>query len=109
MARSARHGLLVFILPLLVDAREWCQEARKLVALIPESRRRLLLASTYSLEVVPRAWFDGRAQTVEPVQNKKTQSRLGNDAFLGLGRRPIAEIDAPELLVCTQTCGCQRG
>src|SRR5690606_32049491 len=29
---------------------------------------------------------------------KKTQSRLENDAFPWLGKRPIAEIDAPEIL-----------
>lgn len=89
----------------LADARERCQEARKLLAsgIDPGEQKKAdkraeKLASANSFEAVARAWLDERGQTVEPEQNKKTQSRLENDAFPWLGKRLIAEIDAPEIL-----------
>lgn len=85
----------------LADAREWCQEARKLLAsgIDPGAQKRAeKLASVNSFEAVARSWLDERGQTVEPKQNKKIQSRLENDVFSWLGRRPIVEIDALEIL-----------
>lgn len=43
--------------------------------------------------------MDERKTTVEPAQHAKTLARMENDVFPWLGKRPIAEIDAPEILV----------
>lgn len=43
----------------------------------------------------------GRTQVlrrVEPRQHENTLARFSNDAFSWLGKRPISEIDAPEIL-----------
>ncbi len=40
-----------------------------------------------------------RKTTLEPAQHYKTLARMENDVFPWLGKRPIAEIDAPEILV----------
>ncbi len=39
-----------------------------------------------------------RKGTVEPAQHAKTLARMVNDVFPWLGKRPITEIDAPEIL-----------
>ncbi|QBR40571.1 DUF4102 domain-containing protein [Kerstersia gyiorum] len=89
----------------LAEVRNAHQEARKLLAngIDPgeqkkADRRAEKLASANSFEAVARAWLDERGQTVEAEQNKKTLARLENDALPWLGRRPIADIDAPEIL-----------
>lgn len=89
----------------LADARIAHQAARKVLASGTDpsaqkqvDKRAAKLAATNAFEAVARAWLDERGQTVEAAQNAKTLARLENDALPWLGRRPITEIDAPEIL-----------
>lgn len=55
-------------------------------------------AAKNSFEAVARDWLAERKTTVEPAQHTKTMARMESDTFPWLGRRPIAEIEAPEIL-----------
>ena len=57
------------------------------------------IANASTFEIVARDWMDGRKTQVEPGQYVKTLSRMENDVFPWMGKRPISEIDAPEILV----------
>ncbi|MGN6579839.1 MAG: tyrosine-type recombinase/integrase [Bordetella sp.] len=61
-------------------------------------RRAAKLAASNSFEAVARSWMGERKETVAPDQHIKTLARMENDTFPWLGMRPIAEIDAPEVL-----------
>lgn len=89
----------------LVKAREKRDEARKLLAdgIDPGENRKAIKASkgelaANSFEVVTREWLEGRKSHVALDQHIKTLARMENDVFPWIGKRPIAEIDAPELL-----------
>jgi integrase len=89
----------------LAIARKRREEARaKLVAGIDPvtakkaERRAALIAAANSFEVVANAWMAERKTGVEIGQYEKTLSRFRNDVFPWLARRPITEIDAPEIL-----------
>jgi integrase len=47
---------------------------------------------------VAREWLDGRKSHVKPAQHIKTLARLKNDVFPWIGKRPISELTAPEIL-----------
>ncbi|MFN7197003.1 MAG: tyrosine-type recombinase/integrase [Hylemonella sp.] len=54
-----------------------------------------------SFEAVTREWLDTVHQAkVSEGHAKRTQIRLEQDAFPWIGRRPIGEIEPPELLQC---------
>ena len=59
-------------------------------------------ASANTFENVTREWLEGRKSRVEEAQHLKTLARMENDVFPWLGKRPIAEIDAPEILAVLQ-------
>lgn len=87
------------------EARDKAREARDQIRMgtDPSAKRRadklaLELARGNTFEVVAREWLEGRRSHVEPAQHKKTLARLENDVFPWIGGRPIAEIDAPEIL-----------
>ncbi|MEC5405097.1 integrase arm-type DNA-binding domain-containing protein [Paraburkholderia sp. MPAMCS5] len=89
----------------LVEARKRRDGAReKLAAAIDPSeakkadKRGAKLAATNSFEAVALAWMEERRSSVEPAQYSKTLARFKADAFPWLGKRPITEIDAPEIL-----------
>ncbi len=89
----------------LAKARERRDEARKLLAdgIDPGENRKAVKASkgelaANSFEVVTREWLEGRKSHVALDQHVKTLARMENDVFPWIGKRPIAEIDAPELL-----------
>ena len=89
----------------LIKARERRDEARKLLAngIDPGENRKAVKASkgllaANSFEVVTREWLEGRKSHVALDQHIKTLARLENDVFPWIGKRPIAEIDAPEIL-----------
>jgi integrase len=67
-------------------------EAKKL------DKRAARLAAINTFEAVALAWMDERRPYVEPAQHEKTLARFKNDAFPWLGARPVAEIEAPEVL-----------
>ncbi|KAB0656344.1 tyrosine-type recombinase/integrase [Burkholderia diffusa] len=104
--KEKRYSLGVYPEVTLATARKKRDEAReKLAAGIDPGeakkaeKRASLLAAANSFEVVARGWMDERKTTVEPAQHDKTLARMENDVFPWLGKRPIAEIDAPEILV----------
>ncbi|MFM0174120.1 integrase arm-type DNA-binding domain-containing protein [Paraburkholderia sediminicola] len=89
----------------LVEARKRRDVAReKLAADIDPGeakkadRRAAKLAAANSFEAVALAWMEERRPYVEPAQYDKTLARFQNDAFPWLGKRPISEIEAPEIL-----------
>jgi len=56
------------------------------------------LAAANSFEVVAHGWMNERKTYVQIGQYEKTLARFKSDVLPWLGRRPIAEIDAPEIL-----------
>lgn len=104
--KEKRYSLGVYPEVPLAAARKKRDEAReKLAAGIDPGeakkaeKRASLFAAAHSFEIVARSWMDERKTTVEPAQHDKTLARMENDVFPWLGKRPIAEIDAPEILV----------
>lgn len=61
-------------------------------------KRAARLAAANSFEAVALAWMEERRPYVEPAQYDKTLARFRNDALPWLGKRPVSEIDAPEIL-----------
>ncbi|WP_438331383.1 tyrosine-type recombinase/integrase [Burkholderia pseudomallei] len=104
--KEKRYSLGVYPEVPLATARKKRDEARERLAAGIDpgeakkaEKRASLLAAAHSFEVVARGWMDERKTTVEPAQHDKTLARMENDVFPWLGKRPIAEIDAPEILV----------
>lgn len=62
------------------------------------AKRAVRLSALNTFEAAARAWLDERRSTVQQEQHEKTLARMENDAFPWLGKRPITEIDAPEVL-----------
>jgi hypothetical protein len=89
----------------LADARERHAQARKLLAagndpgeIKREAKRQLVLNAENSFETVAREWFEKRKHEWAKSSAKTVLNRLENDIFPKLGRRPIAEITAPDVL-----------
>lgn len=89
----------------LREARERRDEAKRLMAagVDPAENRKAQKAArveevSNSFEVLCREWLIQRSDTVEPAQTAKTLARMEKDVFPWLGRRPIADITAPEIL-----------
>ncbi|GAB2912900.1 tyrosine-type recombinase/integrase [Paraburkholderia jirisanensis] len=89
----------------LSSARKKRDEAREKVAAGVDpseakkiQKRAVLLAASNSFEAVATAWMEERRSFVEPAQYEKTLARFKADALPWLGKRPIGEIDAPEIL-----------
>ena len=89
----------------LKDARERRDVARKLVAngvnpsenrKIQKSARADLIANSF--EVVAREWFSKYSTTWAKNHGDRIIRRFERDIFPWIGGRPIAEINAPELL-----------
>ena len=89
----------------LAAARKKRDDAReKLAAGIDpsESKRiekrtgRLNAGNTF--EVIALGWMEERGTVVQVGQYEKTLARFKSDVFPWLGTRPVAEIDAPEIL-----------
>lgn len=89
----------------LAAARKRREEAReKLAAGIDPGEakkadaRAARIAAANSFEAVANGWMEERRSYVEAAQYEKTLARFKNDALPWLGKRPISEIDAPEIL-----------
>ena len=89
----------------LAMARERHQAARKLLAegVDPSEqkkadKRAAKVAAANSFESVARAWLAKYQQTVTESTHDHAKSRMEREVFPWLGKRPIAEIDAPEIL-----------
>ncbi|MCI0151201.1 integrase arm-type DNA-binding domain-containing protein [Paraburkholderia sediminicola] len=62
-------------------------------------KRAARLNANNSFEAVARDWLEERKSVVQIGQHEKTLARLKSDVFPWLGKRPITEIDAPEILL----------
>jgi hypothetical protein len=86
----------------LKDARLRCEEARKLLSArvdpLQQRKKEKLLQTQQAgetFEKVGREWYGKQA---EPDHSKRVLSRLERDVFPFVGDRPVAEIEAPELV-----------
>lgn len=86
-------------------ARQRRAEAREALAMGSDpgevkkaGKRAARLAADNSFEGVALAWLDERGSTVQAKQCEKTLARFKADVFPWMGKRPITEIDAPEIL-----------
>ncbi|BCQ24707.1 integrase arm-type DNA-binding domain-containing protein [Caballeronia sp. NK8] len=91
----------------LKDAREKRDEARKLLAndTDPSEHRKAartarLVSAANNFEAIAREWFERMMADKAKSHKDKVIARLENDIFPWLGRRPIADITAPEMLAC---------
>lgn len=89
----------------LKDARERRDQARKLLAngIDPGENRKAQKAAredvvSNSFEVIAREWHSKQNATWSESYAAKTLSRFERDLFPWIGKRPIIEITAPELL-----------
>ncbi len=89
----------------LKEAKEKTDEARKMIrdGIDPSVKRKIdkltaTLNNENSFEAIAREWHQKYSSTWSPNHCKKLLARLENDVFPWLGSRPIAEIEAPELL-----------
>ncbi|WP_341918601.1 tyrosine-type recombinase/integrase [Hydrocarboniphaga effusa] len=89
----------------LKAARERREQARKLIAqgVDPSTNRQAGKAaqadrSANSFELIAREWFAKHKPNWVGSHSDKILARLERDLFPWLGKRPIAEINAPELL-----------
>ncbi|MBL8525109.1 MAG: tyrosine-type recombinase/integrase [Betaproteobacteria bacterium] len=93
----------------LKDARKRRDDARALIAngIDPAVNRQVQKAATLeraenSLEVVAREWFAKHSPKWAKSHSSKIIVRLEKDVFPYIGARPIAEVEAPELLKVLQ-------
>ena len=93
----------------LKDARERRDAARKLLAggIDPgENRKAMKTARTdraaNSFEVVAREWFGKYSATWAATHSDRIIRRFERDVFPWIGARPIAEVNAPELLAAVR-------
>lgn len=91
----------------LAKARDRRDQARKLLAdgVDPGQKKKDLKAnrailSANSFEVVAREWFAKNKHSWAKTHSEKIIKRLENDVFPWLGKRPIAELTAQEVLQC---------
>lgn len=89
----------------LAEAREKREKARKQIAsqIDPSQAKReeklqILLKAETSFEVIAREWHTNRSLAWTPRYAEFMMKRLEADIFPKLGNRPIADINAPELL-----------
>lgn len=93
----------------LAEARDRRDQARKLLAEGTDpsetrkaEKRARLLAAENSFEAVAREWQAKQVHTWTPKHADDVLRRLEANIFPALGYRPIAEIDAPELLAAVR-------
>ena len=89
----------------LKDARERRDQARKLLAdgVDPGENRKAQMAAKVlraanSFEVVAREWYAKQAPNSAEHHGDRIIRRLERDIFPWIGGRPIADVNAPELL-----------
>ena len=89
----------------LANARKRREAARELIAngVDPSEDRKAKRAERAALlenkfEAIAREWFAKNSPNWAPTHSDKIIKRLENDVFPWLGKRPIADITAPEFL-----------
>ncbi len=105
LGKEKRLALGVYPDVPLAAAREKREDARKKLAagLDPgeakkADKRAALLAATNSFEAVALGWMAELTPYVTAGSMAKTKARFEKDVFPWLGKRPVADIDAPEVL-----------
>jgi integrase len=102
-----RRTLALGVYPIvtLSESRARRQEARKLLAQNIDpvtakrgAKRTVKLASENTFETVAREWLNNQRRRLAPRYCALLLARLEADIFPQIGSRPVAEIDAPELL-----------
>lgn len=93
----------------LSDARKKREDLRKQLQadLDPSAERKAAIlrkkrVSENSFEAVAREWYAKQLHTWVPHHAADIRRRLESNIFPAIGRRPIAEIEAPELLAAVQ-------
>lgn len=81
-------------------ARRVLKEGRDPATVKQERKRAAVIASGNTFEAVAREWFAKFSPAWAKGHADKIIQRLKNDIFPWLGNRPIADIKAPELLIC---------
>jgi len=88
----------------LAEARQKKEEARKLIAAgidpgaVKKAQKQAETEETETFEVIAREWHTKFSPTWAKTHTDGIMSRLERDIFPWIGKRPIAEIKAPELL-----------
>ena len=89
----------------LKEARRRCEDARRLLAggIDPSAHRQALKAAkaqrdSNTFEAVAREWFTKQAPSWAPSHSSLIMSRLQRNIFPWLGGKPIADINASQLL-----------
>lgn len=89
----------------LMDARQRCVEARKLLAAgkdpgeaKQEAKRSAAIKSGNTFEIVAREWYEKRTHEWAPGSLRCKRSYLESYVLPKLGHRPITAITAPEVL-----------
>jgi integrase len=89
----------------LSNARTRREEARALLAqgndpsvAKRKSKRAIMQASETTFEGVAREWLYNQRKKLAPKYSAQILARLEADVFPHIGSRPVADIDAPELL-----------
>lgn len=89
----------------LKDARSKRDEARKMMTdgIDPSEHRKAVKETACELaansfEVICREWLEHKRSNIQEAQYLKAKARLEKDVFPWMGARPIAEINAPEVL-----------
>lgn len=63
-----------------------------------KASKRAEAAEAETFEAVAREWWEGLRERLSPDTHQRILDRITRDVFPWIGQRPIAEIDAPELL-----------
>ncbi|MEE9913540.1 MAG: integrase arm-type DNA-binding domain-containing protein [Deltaproteobacteria bacterium] len=88
----------------LLDARQRREDARKLLAngidpgAVRKAQKQANIQETETFEVIAREWHNKFMTTWKRSHYERVLSRLERDVFPHLGKSPIAQIKAPELL-----------
>lgn len=85
----------------LAAARQRRDEARQVIAAggDPSAEKRLAkLAHANSFEAVAREWLAKESQGWAPTHARKVEQRFERDLFPRLGKRPVGQLTAPEIL-----------
>jgi integrase len=107
--KEKRISLGVYPEVSLKEARDLRDDARRLLrdGIDPSQKRQAdksLLAdrTANTFEAIAREWYSKRSEAWVPEHAKRVVSRMERDLFPFLGERPIAAIQAPELLTVLQ-------
>lgn len=88
----------------LLDARQRRDEARRQLAnkidpgAVRKAQKQSSIQETETFEVIAREWHDRFKSTWSEGHAATIKDRMERDLFPWIGKRPIAEIKAPELL-----------